>query len=121
MMKIITSGLGRKTTARMTITMMYGMDSPASTIRIRNESTGPPMNPENAPYRVPIRTATIAAATPTSSEVWPPTISRPNLVVAEVVAAEQVRSARRAQRRGQVGVHLIGVIDMRARRSRTAR
>ena len=54
------------------------MDSPASTMRIRNASTGPPMNPEKAPYRVPMRTATIAAANPTSREVWPPIISLPS-------------------------------------------
>ena len=77
MMKIMMSVFGWKTTDRMMITMMYGRDRPASTMRIRNESTEPPMNPEKAPYRVPNRTATIAAANPTSSDVWPPTISRP--------------------------------------------
>ena len=79
MMKIMMRVFGWKTTDRMMTTMMAGMDSPASTMRIMNESTGPPMNPEKAPYRVPTKTATIAAKNPTVREVWPPTISRPTM------------------------------------------
>ncbi len=47
-------------------------------MRIMSASTKPPAKPEIAPYRVPKRTETTAAASPTSSEVWPPTISLPS-------------------------------------------
>ena len=59
-------------------TRKQGIDSRASTMRIMNESTGPPTNPANAPHSVPMRIARTAAANPTSSEVWPPTISLPS-------------------------------------------
>ncbi len=78
MTKTMTGLFGWKITDRMIRTVMYGMDSPASTRRISSESANPPTNPDSAPYKVPNKTATIAAATPTSIDVWPPIISLPS-------------------------------------------
>ena len=78
MTKIMMNLSGWKITDSMISTVMYGIDNPASTSRIMNESSGPPTKPARAPYSVPNSTATIAAATPTSIEVWPAIISRPS-------------------------------------------
>ena len=78
MIKTMVAGFGWKITDRMMSTMIKGSESPASTMRIMTESSGPPTKPEIAPYSAPKTTATIAAAIPTSSEVCPPIISLPS-------------------------------------------
>ena len=54
-----------------------GIASSASTIRIMTESVIPPKYPATAPHKVPSTVARKAAASPTSREIWPPTMSLP--------------------------------------------
>ena len=68
------------------------MDSPASTIRIRNESTGPPMNPEKAPYEGADEDRHDRGGEPDLQRGLAADHQPAELVVAEVVAAEQVRA-----------------------------
>jgi hypothetical protein len=56
-----------------------GMASSASTIRIMTESVTPPKYPATAPHSVPTTVARMAAASPTSSEICPATMSLPRM------------------------------------------
>ena len=70
---------GWKITARTISKNNTGIDSRVSTMRIMRASTQPPKKPETAPYSAPHAVPRMAAASPTTSEFFPPNIRRPRM------------------------------------------
>ena len=77
-MKISIGTLGTNMEARTRSRKSVGIASSESTMRIISPSSQPPTNPAIAPHSTPNVVASTAAVTPISSEVWPPTMSRPS-------------------------------------------
>ena len=64
--------------ATMISRMKVGTASSVSMIRIRIASPNPPITPDIAPYRAPSTVLAMPTAKASSSEDWPPAISRPS-------------------------------------------
>ena len=75
---MITGRLSVNMLATMISKTKSGTASSVSMIRIRIVSATPPIVPEIAPYRKPSTVLAIPTLKPSSSEDWPPPISRPS-------------------------------------------
>ena len=79
MTRISSVSVGGKMETTTSARNSVGMASSASTRRIMIASVTPPKYPAMAPHSVPSTVARTAAANPTSSEICPPTMSRPRM------------------------------------------
>ena len=76
---MITGRLSVNMLATMISRMKVGTASSVSMIRIRIASATPPRVPEMAPYRKPSAVLAMPTLKPSSSEDWPPPMSRPSM------------------------------------------